>query len=1650
MKFFSAILLLFAVGAQAQIQINQLPPAQPLTGTESIAMDQGNCPYCTVRTTPAAIASYAISLFSLPAQPSGTVLANPPGNSTAVPTANASLFSQNIYVIDPPYNVKADWCTSALCNYGGGSISSGSTTFTSVAGSNPAYTFTSADVGKVITIDGAGTTSYARYSSATGSGSPGLVSAGTNCVAGTLLTVSGGTGTAATIREQSCSLTGTPSVAAAGSGATITGATFTGTLTQYSNSGYGATLTVSGVTGTIVIGQNVVGTGVPANTIITSGSGTTWYVNQSVAATVGPVSMTARPVATGTTGTGLRVQYAVTISGGGIGTIVTPALSQGYYVVNPTTLSNEPVTVVGAGGLTGAALNLGTMGIYNASLVSTGAYTATPSNPVSVTGSDTTPTFNMSYLNEFTTTIASVSGGQATLAASSPHSVSGAGWGFGTDNTTGIQNAINAAQILNTAFGTGYCVQLPAGSMLISSSIAIGGSVCMSGVSPDATSLIPKDGMNVAAVAVQTTGTNWLASGALLPNADIYLHDFGVRGYDKASANLTYPGQDCFSFLGGTVHVFVDLHRLTCSNVAGQGFGWGTNGLGTVTPVLHSLYYATHLYAIGNGGRGWNSNSGLDSTLADSQFGGNGLEGGVFNADQTSVITDTQFWQNGQQQVVDWNWGGNNYGEAVCGLRIFGGSYLEIGGSREEINGNTGANLCLDKWTAVGKVNITGGVQFGGASAVAPGVFSDVWAIAGAPGAVLNVTGGGMFFPPRVTTQGDSTEQYNFDGVLSPQVTTFCNSSCFTNGGQLVSVSPTYAPNFNSITPLPASTTLPAGFNLNGDFLCGTNCSITGAGALPSALSNRGVSNNKPFNILASGQSNQVGNGEGGNLTINQTCAGIYVWNDGNGPTSGATAAPNPTVPALVPASYSYYPLYHTLTGGYQANTPSITLASTLRASGQVTCDRPINVFLIATGGLSIENWEAMKLDKVSTLNGKFMMASIVTALVTSAIDHLDLITWIQGEDDGIGTTHDTYSGNAFVNNGFGNNPGGQAGAASCSGYLSSDGPLNSGTKTLTVGSTSYSLTMPSALVTSLQSACGANTYLGYKALLAALISEFHAFPTTLGIAAPGGLPNTPIVMAELHTTFGAADNESNRNDVYAAYATGILDPSVGVISTADLALSAIASNGNHWIGPSIDLVAARQFQKYLELTGGTSSAPLYTVKNGTLSTRQLLILSGGSSPNTDQYGVSNSNTPGSPDYLSYKITPAQCQNGVDVYAAGSSTHATQIILPIGQYCGGGVNMNIRVYSVSQGPVTVLSSQPIYDFPGAYQVTFQGNSYWQYVLSTTNSYQFNNQSQGVWGLVSSDVPTSGVTQSGTLGNNAQQVALAGALVTNNTITLSGTVNGSAFTAAATTFDGSTITTSDNALAAEAYTLQTNLNATDATGLWTAHVVPGQNMIQVSSGVTHTLTFTAGSEVTGGASQTTVSYVASTYNIIASEIGSGMQQSPKGWLLSSGITYNLPNPNGATGVGSKALFIASSGGNTIGSISSSIRAQAGLAFASGITIPAGYTVAFESGSAARWDVVGGSYLDYYNPLMIGGNGGTSSLVLESTSAAGTTDAIVFKTGSQTEAMRITTTQSVLFANASSHSGQAACFTTSGKLGYCTTVVSSSGGCTCTGL
>lgn len=102
--------------------------------------------------------------------------------------------------------------------------------------------------------------------------------------------------------------------------------------------------------------------------------------------------------ATGTTGNGTKFTIAVTVAGGAV-TAVGAISVAGNYTVNPTNLIIEPVTVTGAGPLTGASLTI-KMGVLTVTGGMPAVYSVHPTNPVvqaSTSGSGTGATFTLTW-----------------------------------------------------------------------------------------------------------------------------------------------------------------------------------------------------------------------------------------------------------------------------------------------------------------------------------------------------------------------------------------------------------------------------------------------------------------------------------------------------------------------------------------------------------------------------------------------------------------------------------------------------------------------------------------------------------------------------------------------------------------------------------------------------------------------------------------------------------------------------------------------------------------------------------------------------------------------------------------------------------------------------------------------------------------------------------------------------------------------------------------------------------------------------------------------------------------------------------------------------------------------------------------------------
>lgn len=136
----------------------------------------------------------------------------------------------------------------------------------------------------------------------------------------------------------------------------------------FGTSGYapGDTITLTGGTGTEPI-VTVPTTQVVSATVVSAGSG-------GLPAT--------GAIITGTTGTGVRFQASVDISGGAISSVPVITLG-GAYTVNPTTLTAEPVT---GGSLSGATLHVH-MGVQSLTVTAAGDLTAVPVGDIFTQGS---------------------------------------------------------------------------------------------------------------------------------------------------------------------------------------------------------------------------------------------------------------------------------------------------------------------------------------------------------------------------------------------------------------------------------------------------------------------------------------------------------------------------------------------------------------------------------------------------------------------------------------------------------------------------------------------------------------------------------------------------------------------------------------------------------------------------------------------------------------------------------------------------------------------------------------------------------------------------------------------------------------------------------------------------------------------------------------------------------------------------------------------------------------------------------------------------------------------------------------------------------------------------------------------------------------
>lgn len=288
------------------------------------------------------------------AQPGGGVATGAVSNSTVTATGSTTprTLADSSAHCDPG-SANCSWLD--VKNFGakadGQGYTDGTVSASSTAFSSALATFTAADVGKTIAIDGAG--AAGSYLSTTIAG---FVDAHDITLAAP----------ASTATPYFFVTSAAPSTAQSGAGSYAPADTVTLT------GGTAATQAVLTVTATQFVSA----------TANAAGSGGT----------------TGACILTGTTGTSLSglgfLQINATISGGAISAIGS-VVNAGVYTVNPTSLTAEPVT--SNCGLTGATLTL-KMGVANATVTTQGNYSATPSNPVSqgaTSGSGTGATFTL-------------------------------------------------------------------------------------------------------------------------------------------------------------------------------------------------------------------------------------------------------------------------------------------------------------------------------------------------------------------------------------------------------------------------------------------------------------------------------------------------------------------------------------------------------------------------------------------------------------------------------------------------------------------------------------------------------------------------------------------------------------------------------------------------------------------------------------------------------------------------------------------------------------------------------------------------------------------------------------------------------------------------------------------------------------------------------------------------------------------------------------------------------------------------------------------------------------------------------------------------------------------------------------------------------
>jgi hypothetical protein len=425
------------------------------------------------------------------------------------------------------YGAKGDTLTRPA-----GLMTAGSPTLTASGAS-----FTSADVGKAITVDGAGASPAAP-----------LITTIAAYVSPTQVTLAANAGT-------STGLSYLPGLSA-GTSSTITGSYVPGDIVALAG-------------GTAVTGASgkVMATTVLQAAIAAAGTG--GYANGSPN---GACSVT------GTTGTGTRVVLTVTLSGGAM-TAITAVTTPGVYTADIASHTSEPVvgstTAAGCALLTGAAVALQTVPVDMAVQVA-GAYSAVPPGNVAAGAG------SLSGATGFNVTASWGVTGALT---------------YGTDDSAAFA-AAETAMMAKVAAGAWPCVYAPAGNYLFRGTAQplMAGSGCILGDGALRTVFTIDAGYSGDLISMSNAwpGGNFPFNGRQLVATGGAVGGPRLRGFSILGDRAAPNAQNAISFYNRTQNL--DMEDIEVRYVAGRALWFGATNSDTQAFLQESRIVRTRFF----------------------------------------------------------------------------------------------------------------------------------------------------------------------------------------------------------------------------------------------------------------------------------------------------------------------------------------------------------------------------------------------------------------------------------------------------------------------------------------------------------------------------------------------------------------------------------------------------------------------------------------------------------------------------------------------------------------------------------------------------------------------------------------------------------------------------------------------------------------------------------------------------------------------------------------------------------------------------------------------------------------------------------------------------------------------------------------------